>query len=308
MRSHVKVFLIGLFMLFGLTWAGEALAFLPSGGSRLIAPISKRSFTDGASDNTAQTLLVVTNANTGASSRFGVKYHRGDCGQTLGPVFRNIAAGQTITIDVASEAPTFQDGVAEVWFVNGSDQPIRNDFGAAWSLIIDHVLVTVVRLPAAALHSDDRAASFDDPQTTIADNSAPVSFAPVFLIGQFNSPSLVKTRLIGFAPGTNQGTVAADTLVDVNFRQPGGGGAVSGPLNFQCGRPLTLAQIRGQSESEFQAAFPNGGAVAPAINGQEKGIVGWLVETIQLPDFGGVNILFGQQLQGFGVVDPAAHP
>jgi hypothetical protein len=34
--------------------------------------------------------------------------------------------------------------------------------------------------------------------------------------------------------------------------------------------------------------------------------VGWLVETIQLPE--GIDILFGQLLQGFGVADPAAHP
>jgi hypothetical protein len=300
------VFVFGLFMVIGLTWASEAWAFLPSGGSRLLFFFSKKSFAEGAGDNTASTLLFITNANASAASRVGVKYYRGDCQQTTGPIFRNIAAGQTITVDVASEAPTFQEGVAEAFFANGADQPIRNDFGAGSSIIIDSLLLTVVRLPAALLHSDDRAASFNDPQTTIADNTAAVSFAPFFLSGQFNSPSLVKTRLALFAPGTNPGTSAADTTLDVNFRQPDGSGAVSGPLDIQCGRSVSLATVRGQSENEFQTAFPDGGTVAPGINGQEKGIVGWLVETIQLPE--GIDILFGQLLQGFGVADPAAHP
>jgi hypothetical protein len=308
MRSHVKLLLIGLFMTFGLTWASEAWAFLPSGGSRLLYPISKRSFAEGAGDNTAQTLIFIINANNSAASRVGVKYYRGDCEQTIGPIFRNIGAGQTLTIDAAAEAPAFQDGVAEVFFVNNSDQPIRNDFGSGSSIIIDQIMLTVVRLPAALLHSDDRAASFNDPQTTIADTSATVSFAPAFLIGQFNSPSLVRSRLAVFAPGTNPGTRAADTVLDVNFRQPNGTGAISGSFDVQCGRQVSLAEVRGQSEAAFEAAFPDGGAVAPAINGQEKGLVGWLVETIQLPDFGGLNILFGQQLQSFGVLDPAAHP
>jgi hypothetical protein len=301
MRSHTKVFLFGLLMLIGLTWASEAAAFIPSGGSRLLFYFSKKSFAAGAANDTAQTLLFITNANSGTASRVGIKYYRSDCLQEIGPVFQSIAAGQTLRVDVAAQAPTFQEGVAEVFFVNGSNQPIRNDFGVGSSVIIDQVLLTVVRLPAALLHSDDRTGS-----GIITNNSDATSFAPLLLSGNFADPSIVTTRMAIFAPGTVSGTVSPDQLLDVDFRREDGGGAVTGPLNVLCGRSLTLATVRGQTAAQFQAAFPNGGVVVPQVNGQQKGIVGWLIEVIQLP--GVTDILFGQLLQGWGTASQSAHP
>ena len=108
-----------------------------------------------------------------------------------------------------------------------------------------------------------------------------------------------------FGPGTTSGSVASSKLVTASFRTPSGADSGSGPLNIQCGRSLTLATVRGQSPAQFQADFPAGGVIALA-SGQEKGIVGWVIELIQLA--GPINILFGQQLQSFGVIDFTAHP
>jgi hypothetical protein len=301
MRSHVKGFLLGLAMLMGLMWVSEASAFVPSGGSRLLFYFSKKSFAAGAANDTAQTLLFVTNANNSAASRVGITYYRSDCLQQIGPVFQNIAAGQTLRIDVAGQAPAFQEGVAEVFFVNGSGQPIRNDYGVGSSVIIDLNLVTVVRLPAALLHSDNRAGS-----GVITDNADTTTWAPLLLSGNFADPAIVTTRLAMFSPGTIPGTIAADRTLDVDFRQEGGGGAASVSFDAQCGRSQTLPQVRGVSAGTFQSAFPNGGVVVPQANGQPKGNVGWLIEVIQLP--GVTDILFGQLLQGFGTASQSAHP
>src|SRR6185295_16118828 len=129
MRSQTKVFLFGLFMIIGLTWVGEASAFIPSGGSRLLYYFSKKSFSAGAANDTAQTLLFVSNTDPDNASRVGIKYYRGDCGAEIGPVFQNIGAGATLRVDVAAQAPAFQEGTAEVFFVNGANAPIRWDRG-----------------------------------------------------------------------------------------------------------------------------------------------------------------------------------
>lgn len=301
MRSHVKRLVFGLSMLMGLMWVGEAWA-IPSGGSRLLFYFSNRSFSPGPVAN-ASTLLFLTNGASSTATNVAVKFYRGsNCAETV-PVIHPIAAGQTLTFDSASQAPTFEEGIMEAFFVNGAGQPVRFDLGIGSSAVIDRNNATVVRLPAAKLHSDNRAGTLN---TLIADNTVGSAFAPLFLIGQFADPSVVTTRIALFAPGTAPGTVAADRLLTVNFRQPGGGGAVDGPLNIECGRNLTLAQVRGLTAPQFQAAFPAGGQVAPTVDGQEKGVVGWLLETVQLG--GGVDILFGQLLQSSGVVDPAAHP
>ncbi len=301
MRVHAKVFLFGLLTVIGLTWAGEASAFIPSGGSRLLFYFSKKSFAAGAPNDTAQTLLFVSNTDSSTASRVGVKYYRGDCSQEIGPVFQNIGAGQTLRIDVSSQAPAFQEGVAEVFFVNAANQPIRWDHGAGSSAIIDQILVTVVRLPAAFLHSDNRTGS-----GVITDNTNGTTFAPLILSGNFADPGTVTTYLAAFAPGTVPGTTSASRLVSVDFRREDGGGGVTGPLNIQCGRSLTLATVRAQTPAQFQASFPSGGVVAPNVNGQPKGIVGWLIEVVQLP--GVTDILFGQTLQGVGTASESAHP
>jgi hypothetical protein len=301
MRSHAKVFLFGLLMVIGLTWVGEAAAFIPSGGSRLLFYFSKKSFAAGAANDTAQTLLFITNANTSAASRVGITYYRSDCLQQIGPVFQNIGIGQTLRVDVAAQAPTFQEGVAEVFFVNGSGQPIRNDFGVGSSVVIDQTLVTVVRLPAALLHSDDRTGS-----GVITDNNNATTWAPILLSGNFADPAVVTTRLAMFAPGTIPGTFSSDRTLDVDFRQEGGGGAATASFDTQCGRSLTLPQVRGVTAGAFQTAFPSGGVVVPQSNGQPKGAVGWLIEVVQLP--GVTDIVFGQLLQGFGTASLSAHP
>lgn len=302
MRSHVRGLLFGLSMLVGLTWVGQASA-APSGGSRLLFYFSNKSFATGAAASTANTLLFVTNADAGTAGRVAVKYYRGsDCSETV-PVIHNIAGGQTLTFDTSAQVPTFPEGIMEAWFVNAAGAPVRNDFGVGSSVIIDSILATVVRLSAALLHSDNRTGTQN---SLITDNTANSTSAPLILNGHFADPSIVTTRLALFGPGTAPGTAASDQLATVSFRQPSGGGAVSGPLNILCGRTLTLATIRGQTPAAFQAAFPAGGAVAPTTDGQEKGLVGWQIETVQLP--GGIDILFGQLLQGSVVADTAAHP
>lgn len=302
MRAHVKGLLFGLSMLMGLMWVGEAAA-APSGGSRLLFYFSNKSFAAGAGANTANTLLFLTNADAGTASKVAIKYYRGsDCAETVLPIL-DIAGGQTLTFDSAVQAPTFPEGIMEAWFVNAAGAPVRNDFGVGSSIIIDTVLVTVARLSAALLHSDNRTAAQN---SLIADNTVGTTFAPLVVNGHFADPSVVTTRLALFAPGTAPGTAAADKLATVSFRQPSGGGAVNVPINVACGRTLTLPAIRGLTPAAFQAAFPGGGAVAPATDGQEKGLSGWQIETIQLP--GGIDILFGQLLQGSAVVDLAAHP
>ena len=310
MRSHAKVFLFGLFMVIGLTWVGEASAFIPSGGSRLLFYFSQRSFTAGAADNTAQTLLFITNGNSSVDGRIAVTYYRGNnCGVTAGPFSQNLVSGATATINVADQVPAdFQEGVAEVNFVNGVGARVRNDFGAGHSIVIDQNLVTIVKLPAALLHSDDRVRSFDDPPTLIANNAAATSWAPTQLLGQFEQTDIVRTRLSVFSPGTIPGTPSADTSMTVRFRRPDGGGEVTNTFQANCGFTRTLAQVRGQTDAQFQAAFPTGGAVAVEAAGQEKGMVGWLIQTIQLSGPPPVNILFGQVLQGIGVQNLGAHP
>jgi hypothetical protein len=301
MRSQTKVFLFGLFMIIGLTWVSEASAFIPAGGSRLLFYFSKKSFAAGAANDTAQTLVFVSNANNSSASRVGIKYYRSDCQQEIGPVFQNIAAGQTLRIDVAAQAPTFQEGIVEAFFVNGANQPIRNDFGAGSSIIIDLNLAQVVRLPAALLYSDDRTSS-----GVIASNTNTTTWAPLLLTGNFADPSIVTTRIAMFAPGNASGTASANQLVAVDFRREDGGGAVTGPLNIMCGRSLTLAQVRGQTPAQFQSSFPAGGLLVPQVNGQEKGIVGWLIEVIQLT--GVTDIIFGQLMQGLGTASLSSHP
>jgi hypothetical protein len=301
MRSHAKILLFGLFLVLGLTWVGEAWAFIPSGGSRFLFYFSKKSFAAGAGNDTAQTLLFVSNTNPNTASRVGIKYYRGDCGAEIGPVFQNIGAGATLRIDVAAQAPAFQEGVAEVFFVNPANQPIRWDYGAGSSIIIDFPLLTVVRLPAAFLHSDSRTGS-----GLIANNADGTTWAPLILSGNFADPGIVTTRLAVFAPGTTSGTTAPDRTIDVVFRREDGGGDATVGYDAQCGRTTTLPTVRGLSAGAFQSGYPTGGVVAPTINGQQKGIVGWLIEVIQLA--GVTDILFGQVLQGVGTVSESAHP
>jgi hypothetical protein len=301
MRARATMFLLGLFMIIGLTWVGEASAFIPSGGARFLYYFSKKSFAAGAGNDTAQTLLFISNTNADTATRVGIKYYRSDCNAEIGPVFQNLGAGATLRVDVSAQAPAFQEGVAEVFFVNGANQPIRWDYGAGSSIIIDFPLVTVVRLPAAFLHSDDRTGS-----GVITNFGSGTTRAPLILSGNFADPSIVTTRLALFAPGTVPGTTSADKTVDVVFRREDGGGDSTQSFSTLCGRTQTLAQVRGLSAAAFQTAYPSGGVVAPTANGQDKGIVGWLIEVIQLP--GVTDILFGQTLQGVGTASESAHP
>jgi hypothetical protein len=48
MRARTKGFLFGLFLMLGLTWVGDAWAFVPAGGSRLLFYFSNKSFVTGA--------------------------------------------------------------------------------------------------------------------------------------------------------------------------------------------------------------------------------------------------------------------
>ena len=301
MRATAKLLLFGMFMVLGLMWVEEASAFIPSGGSRLLYYFSKKSFAAGAANDSAQTLLFISNTDPDNASRVGIKYYRGDCGAEIGPVFQNIGAGATLRVDVAAEAPTFQEGTAEVFFVNGANAPIRWDRGAGSSVIIDFPLVTVVRLPAAFLHSDSRTGS-----GVITNNASGTTFAPTILSGNFADPSVITTRMAIFAPGTVSGTVSPDRTVDVTFRREDGAGDATLGFDAQCGRTQTLAQIRGLGSQLFQNAYPSGGVVAPQVNGQQKGIVGWLVEVVQLA--GVTDIVFGQTLQGVGTSSESAHP
>ena len=301
MRATAKLVLFGLFMVLGLMWVEEAAAFIPSGGSRLLYYFSKKSFAAGAANDTAQTLLFISNTDADNASRVGIKYYRGDCDAEIGPVFQNIAAGATLRVDVAAQAPAFQEGVAEVFFVNGANAPIRWDRGAGSSIIIDFPLATVVRLPAAFLHSDDRVGN-----GVITNNASGVTFAPTILSGNFADPGTVTSRLAIFAPGTVPGTLSPDKTIDVTYRREDGGGDATVGFDAQCGRTQTLAQVRGLSAAQFTSAYPSGGVVAPQVNGQVKGIVGWLVEIIQLA--GVTDVLFGQTLQGVGTSSEAAHP
>lgn len=301
MRSHVKGLLFGVAMLMGLMWVSEASA-VPSGGSRLLFYFSNRSFAASGPVTNASTLLFLTNASESTATRAAVKYYRGvNCAETVS-VIHDLVAGQTLTFDSSAQAPTFEEGIMEVNFVNAGGGPVRFDAGIGSSVVIDRNMATVVRLPAARLHSDSRSIT----GVSIADNTAGSTFAPFALHGQFADTSIVTTRLILFPPGTVPGTVAADRDLSVNFRLPGGGGAVEVPYNTGCGRSSTLAQVRGLSAAAFQASFPAGGQVAPTTDGQEKGAVGWLVEVIQLG--GGIDILFGQLLQSSFVINEAAHP
>jgi hypothetical protein len=299
----MKLFLFGLFFVLGLTWVSEALAFVPSGGSRLLYYYTKRSFAAGAGDNSAETLIQIVNSATATGLRIGVKYYKGDDCQETSTIFRDIAAGQSITINVADETPgTFQAGVAEIYFVNGSNVPIRADAGVGSSIIIDLPMNSLMRLAAAKLHSDDRV----DFNTPIAAAGGPTTFAPLILAGRFELASIVTTKMVLFAPGTDSGSVAADRSLNVAFRRPNGTDAGSDPLDIGCGNLVTLPTVRGQTPAQFQASFPEGGVVAPSVEGQPKGVVGWVFETIQLP--GPANFLFGSLLQSFGVQNQAAHP
>lgn len=300
MRAYAKVLLFGLFIVLGLTWASEALAFIPSGGSRMLYYFSKQSFAAGAGPDTAQTLLFISNTNETTATRVGIKYYRGDCAAEIGPVFQPIGAGATLRIDVASEAPTFQEGVAEVWFVNGANQPIRWDRGAGSSIIIDFPLVTIVRLPAAQLHSDDRTGS-----GVIANNSSGTTFAPIILSGNFVDPAIVSSHLVIFTPGTVPGTASPDKSVSIDFRGQNGGADATVGYNAFCGRSLPLQTVRGLSTAAFTSTYPNGGVVAPNVDGQQKGLVGWLIESIEAF---GAKILAGQLLQGIGTASESAHP
>lgn len=303
MRSHVKKLLFGLSMLMGLMWVGEAWAFLPSGGSRLLFYFSNKSFVPGSAEGSAFTLAFLSNGASATATKVAVKYYRGDNCQETTPVIHDLAAGQTLVFDSSVQVPTFPEGVMEAFFVNGAGQPVRFDFGVGSSAVVDKTLVGVARLAAAALHSDDRAGALN---STIADNNNTTSFAPLLLLGSFADPSVVTTHMAMFAPGIAPGTVASDRLLTVNFRQPGGGGAVDGPLNIACGRALTLAAIRGLTPGQFQAAFPAGGVVAPTVDGQAKGVVGWTLEMVRLA--GPIDLLFGQRMEAIGVAAEGAHP
>lgn len=305
MRSHVRGLLFGLAMLMGLMWVSEASAFVPSGGSRLLLYFSNKSFVSGAGNSTGFTLAFISNTDNSTASKVAVKYYRGsDCSATAA-VIHDIAAGETLRLDSSTEAATFPEGVIEAYFVNGAGQPVRNDSGVGSSIVVDTLLPGVARLPAAALHSDDRVGTKN---SLIADNSDGTTFAPVLLSAQFVDPGVVTSRLALFGPGTVPGTTGADRTASINFRLPNGGGAVEVPLDFQCGRTATLASVRGLSAAGFQAAYPSGGVVAPTIDGQVKGLVGWLIETIQITSPATINLLFGQKLEGIGTASFDAHP
>jgi hypothetical protein len=292
--------LFGLAILLGMAWAGEAQAAV-SGGSRLLYYYTKKSFAPGAPDNSANTYLLITN-NASSATRVGVKYYKGDdCAQSVGPVFQPVAANATVILDTTAQAPTFQEGVAEAFFVNDANAPIRFDAATGQSLIVDNsVPVALLKLPAASLYSDNRSGDL----TAIADNTSPTSFAPIILTGQFLPPSITKARLVVFNPGVTPGTSSPGTVADVGFRQFDGSGSVTGTFDGKCGSSATLAQVRGQSEGDFAAAFPGGGVVSPDLGeGSEKGLVGWLIEHIA-----GANILMGEGLKAYGVIDPTAHP
>jgi hypothetical protein len=304
MRAHAKGLLFGLSMLMGLMWVSEAAAFAPSGGSRLLMYFSNKSFVSGAGNNTGFTLALITNADNATASKVAVKYYRGsDCASTTA-VIHDIAAGETLRLDSSAEASTFQEGVVEAYFVNGAGQPVRNDSGVGSSIIVDTLLPGVTQLPAAVLHSDDRLGTKN---SLIADNADGTTFAPLLLSAQFVDPGIVTTRLALFGPGTVPGTAATDTTASINFRLPNGGGAATTTLDFQCGRTATLASVRGLSPAGFQSTYPSGGVVAPTIDGQPKGLVGWTIQTIQLTS-PTINLLFGQKLEGIGTASLDAHP
>jgi hypothetical protein len=304
MRSHAKGLLFGLSMLMGLVFVSEAAAFVPSGGSRLLMYFSNKSFVSGAGNNTGFTVALITNTDNSVASKVAVKYHRGsDCASTATTIF-DIAAGETLRFDTSSTAPTIQEGVIEAYFVNGAGQPVRNDAGVGATIIVDNLLPGVARIPAAVLHSDDRVGTKN---SLIADNGDGTTFAPLLLSAQFVDPGIVTARLALCGPGTAPGTSSADTSASINFRLPNGGGAATTTLDFQCGRTATLASVRGLSAAGFQAAYPSGGVVAPTVDGQAKGLVGWLIETIQITS-PVVNLLFGQKLEGIGTASLDAHP
>ncbi len=303
MRAHVKLVMLGLFMVIGLSWVSEASAFIPSGGTRLLFYFSKRSFTPSAADNTGQTLLFVTNTNDTTATRLAIRHYQADCSAATTTTFQPIGAGQTLRIDVSSQTPaSIQEGVTEMWAVDNSNNPIRWDRLAGSSVIIDFAIAQLVQLPAALLHSDNRTSP-----GAITNNASTTSFAPFLLTGNHFEPAIVTTRLALFAPGTAPGTIAVNRTIDVHFRSEAGtNAATTSAYDIGCGRSQTLAQVRGLSAAAFQAANPQGGIVAPQINGQEKGIVGWLIAIIQLP--GVTDILFGQRLDGFGTASESAHP
>lgn len=305
MRSRVKGLLFGLSMLMGFMWVSEAAAFVPSGGSRLLMYFSNKSFVSGAGNNTGFTVALITNTDNSVASKVAVKYYRGsDCASTTA-VIHDIAAGETLRLDTSAEASTFQEGVVEAYFVNGSGQPVRNDAGVGSTIVVDFLLPGVTQIPAAVLHSDDRVGTKN---SLIADNADGTSFAPLLLSAQFVDPGIVTTRLALFGPGTVPGTSAPDTTASINFRLPNGGGAATTALDFQCGRTATLASVRGLSPAGFLAAYPAGGVVAPTVDGQAKGIVGWTIQTIQITSPATINLLFGQKLEGIGTASLDAHP
>ncbi|MGH2349327.1 MAG: hypothetical protein ACRDFT_07685 [bacterium] len=307
MRAHVKALLFGLFVIIGVSWVSEAWAFIPAGGSRLLYYYSKRSFASGAGVDSAQTLFQIINTNETQAVRVGVKYYRGDNCDDTSVVYRNISAGGSVTIDVADETPgTFQEGVAEAFFVNAGNQPIRWDRGVGSSIIIDYQLVAILRLAAALLHSDDRTSQGG----VIANAASPTSWAPSHSAAHFQQPSLVTSRLAMFAPGTNSGTVSPDRTFNLHFRRPNGSGDADRILNAACGRTLTLGTIFGFiPPGIFGATYPDGGIVAADVegSGQQKGAVGWLIESIQLAS-PPINLLFGQIFQAFGTQSESAHP
>ncbi|HMH53863.1 MAG TPA: hypothetical protein VK548_26750 [Candidatus Acidoferrum sp.] len=304
MRSHVKGLLFGVSMLMGLMWVSEAAAFVPSGGSRLLMYFSNKSFVSGAGNNTGFTVALITNTDNSVASKVAVKYYRGsDCASTAATIF-DIAAGETLRFDTSSTAAAIQEGVIEAYFVNGAGQPVRNDAGVGSTIVVDFLLPGVARIPAAVLHSDDRVGTKN---SLIADNGDGTTFAPLLLSAQFVDPAIVTTRLALFSPGTVPGTSGADTTASINFRLPNGGGAATTTLDFQCGRTATLASVRGLSAAGFLAAYPAGGVVAPTVDGQPKGLVGWTIETIQITS-PTVNLLFGTKLEGIGTASLDAHP
>jgi hypothetical protein len=259
----------------------------------------------GAGNNTGFTLAFISNTNSSTASKVAVKYYRGsDCASTTA-VIHDIAAGETLRLDTSAEAQTFQEGVIEAYFVNGVGQPVRNDAGVGSTIVVDTLLPGVTQLPAAALHSDDRLGTTN---SLIADNADGTTFAPLLLATQFVDPGIVTTRLALFGPGTVPGTTGADRTASINFRLPSGGGAATTILDFQCGRTATLASVRGLSAAGFQAAYPSGGVVAPTVNGQAKGLVGWTIQTIQITSPATINLLFGQKLEGIGTASLDAHP
>jgi hypothetical protein len=302
MRGHVKGMLFGLSMLMGLLWVAEAAA-VPSGGSRLLFYFSNKTFASSGASTNGTTVMSVTNGSVATPTKAGIRFWNGtDCVGTA-PVIHDFAPGQTLTFDSKVVIPGFDEGVMEVFNVNGAGAPVRFDQMVGSSVVIDLNMVQAVRLPAAKLYSDDRSATFN---TLIADNTAASTLAPIILQGQFLPPSIVTTRLALFAPGTTPGTVDSDRLITVNFRQPDGTGNVDGPLNVACGRTLTLAQIRALTPGAFSMAFPGGGTVTPIVDGQEKGLIGWQIEVAQIP--GVTDIMIGTLLQSTGVAALEAHP